>query len=72
MDREKRKLRGQKRELKRAGQKHARQRLKRELRERPEEAHHSEVSYGRHQSAALNGLDQDTRRLPDAPDDGLV
>jgi hypothetical protein len=64
VDQEKRQLRKLKREVKRAGSKHRRRDLKRALAENPEEAHHSEASFGRSSSAGLNGLDDDaTRRL---------
>lgn len=62
MDRQKRELREQKREIKKKGNKHRRQRLKRDLRERPEEAHLSVPSVGRHRSADLNGIDRDLQR----------
>ncbi len=77
MDREKRELREQKREVKRRGNKHRRQKLKRDLRENPEEAHLSRPSFGRHRSDVLNGIDRNTTRPdpqhePDSPpNDGL-
>jgi hypothetical protein len=62
---EKRRLRQLKRNLKRAGNKRRRQHLKRELRERPEDAPYMEFDFGRDRSAGLNGLDRDaTRRKP--------
>lgn len=65
MDREKRQLRKLKREIKRAGSKHRRRDLKRQLRENPAEAAHAEENLGRNQSAGLNRLDKDaTRRRP--------
>jgi hypothetical protein len=57
MDRHKRELRKLKREIKRAGSKHRRRELRRELIDNPDEAHHSEQSFGRNRSAGLNGLD---------------
>jgi hypothetical protein len=66
MDRDKRKYRQLKRDVKRAGSKHRRRDLKRQLHDNPEEAAHHEENLGRHSSAGLNGLDQDaTRRRPD-------
>jgi hypothetical protein len=62
--REKRELRERKREIKRKGNKHRRQKLKRDLREHPEEAHLARPSVGRHRSADLNGLDRGIRRPP--------
>ena len=63
MDREKRELREQKREIKRAGTRRIRRLLKRDLVERPEDAPHSEPDYGGLRSAVLNGLDRDATRL---------
>lgn len=63
MDREKRELREHKREVKRRGNKHRRQKLKRDLRDNPEEAHLSLPSFGRHSSEVLNGVDRDVTRL---------
>jgi hypothetical protein len=62
MDRDKRDLRQIKRELKRAGSKRRRRHLKRELRENPEDAAHTEFQFGRDSSATLNGIDQDATR----------
>jgi hypothetical protein len=61
-DPDKRKLREIKRALKKRGNKHRRQQLKRDLAENPEEAAHSEENLGRHRSDELNGLDQDSTR----------
>jgi hypothetical protein len=58
-----------KREIKRAGSKHRRRQLKRDLAEKPEEAHHSNESFGRNRSSGLNGLDQDATRRPRAEDE---
>jgi hypothetical protein len=67
MDPQKRQLRKLKREIKRAGGKRRRQRLKRDLADNPEEAHLSETDFGRARSDTLNGLDKDAtrRREPD-------
>ncbi len=62
MDRDKRELRREKREVKRAGSQRRRRQLKRDLAENPEEAHRSEFDFGRLRSAGLNGID----RRPDA------
>ena len=62
MDREKRELRKLKRTIKKAGTKRRRQSLKRDLRERPEDAAHSEFEFGDDSSATLNGLDRDSTR----------
>ena len=59
---DKRRLRQLKRDIKQAGNKKRRQFLKRELRERPEEAPYSEFQFGRRSSTGLNGLDQDSTR----------
>ena len=68
MEPEKRRLRQMKRAIKKAGQKSRRQSLKRDLAKDPEEAAHSEESFGRNSSAGLNGLDNDaTRRRDDPP-----
>jgi len=63
---DKRRLRQLKREVKRAGNKRRRQHLKRDLRERPEDAPYSEFDFGRTTSTGLNRLDNDsTRRRPE-------
>lgn len=64
-DRDKRKLRQLKRELKRAGSKHRRRDLKRQLARKPDEAHHGGENFGRYRSAGLNGLDRDATRRRD-------
>jgi len=67
VDPDKRKLRELKRALKKRGNKHRRQQLKRDLVENPEEAAHSEEKLGRHRSDTLNRLDNDsTRKRPEA------
>jgi len=62
MDRDKRKYRQLKREIKRAGSKHRRRDFKRQLREAPEEAAHAPENFGRYSSTGLNGLDRDATR----------
>ena len=67
VDPDKRKLRELKRALKKRGNKHRRQQLKRDLVENPEEAAHSEEKLGRHRYDMLNRLDNDsTRKRPEA------
>jgi hypothetical protein len=61
-DPDKSKIRELKRALKKRGNKHRRQQLKRDLSENPEEAAHSEEDLGRHRSAEYNGIDQDATR----------
>lgn len=70
-DQEKRILRNLKRSLKRAGNKSRRQSLKRDLRDDPEEAAHSEESHNGYRSDWLNGIDNDStrRRRGDKPDE---
>ena len=66
-DPDKRKLRDLKRTLKKRGNKHRRQELKRDLADNPEEAAHAEENLGRHRSEDLNGIDSDsTRKKKDA------
>jgi hypothetical protein len=62
MDREKRELRKLKRTIKKVGNKRRRAVLKRDLREHPEDAAHSEFEFGDDSSATLNGLDRDSSR----------
>jgi hypothetical protein len=62
MDKDKRKLRQLKRTLKRAGSKHRRRDLKRQLRENPAEAAEAEENLGRNRSDTLNALDRDATR----------
>jgi hypothetical protein len=65
-DPEKRALRKLKRVLKRAGSKHRRRDLKKQLADNPEGAADSEENLGRSRSDTLNGLDQNsTRRRQD-------
>jgi hypothetical protein len=68
VDQQKRQLRKLKRELKRAGSRHRRRDLKRELVENPDDAHRSEESFGRNRSEGLNGLDDDPTRRTDRGD----
>jgi len=67
VDPDKRKLRKLKRTVKRAGSKHRRRDLKRQLAEDPEGAANADPNFGRYSSEGLNGLDQDStrRREPD-------
>jgi hypothetical protein len=66
VDPDKRRLREQKRAVKKRGNKHRRQQLKRDLAENPDEAAHTEEDLGRHRSNEFNGLDRDsTRQRPD-------
>lgn len=60
VDPDKRKLRELKRAVKKRGNKHRRQQLKRDLTENPEEAQNSEEKLGRFRSAEWNGLDRDS------------
>ena len=64
-DPDKRQLRELKRVLKRAGSKHRRRDLKRQLAENPEEAADQEANLGRNRSDSLNGLDEDSTRKRD-------
>ncbi|WP_439630829.1 hypothetical protein [Gemmata sp.] len=65
-DPDKRKLREAKRAIKKRGNKHRRQELKRSLTDNPEEAAHVDEDLGKHRSDTLNRLDNDsTRRKPD-------
>jgi hypothetical protein len=69
-DPDKRQLREVKRALKKRGNKHRRQELKKNLAENPEEATHAEEDLGRHRSDTLNKLDNDsTRRKKDGDKD---
>lgn len=61
-DPDKRRMRELKRVLKKAGSKHRRRELKRDLAENPEEAAYSEENLGRYRSDTLNGLDRDSHR----------
>jgi len=61
-DPDKRQMRDLKRALKKRGNKHRRQQLKRNLAENPEEAAENEEDLGKHRSDQLNGLDNDSTR----------
>jgi hypothetical protein len=65
VDRDKRFYRELKREIKKAGNRKRRQHLKRELRDNPAEAAHTEFDFGRRSSAAMNGNDRDATRRRD-------
>jgi hypothetical protein len=65
MEPTKRELRQVKRELKQAGSQRRRRLWKRDLRENPEEAPHSEDDFGRYSTAELNGIDRDRTRHRD-------
>ncbi len=62
MDQDKRQRREMKRILKKAGNKHRRQQLKRVLDENPDQAAEIEPTFGRYSTAGLNGLDRDSTR----------
>ena len=65
-DPDKRKLREAKRAIKKRGNKHRRQQLKRSLAENPEGAAEVEEDLGKHRSDTLNRLDNDaTRKKPE-------
>jgi len=55
---DKRQLRTLKRAIKRAGNKHRRASLKRQLRDNPDEAHRSEEDLGGNESSTLNDMDR--------------
>jgi hypothetical protein len=61
-DPDKRRLRDLKRAIKKRGNKHRRQELKRTLAENPEEAAEAEEDLGKHRSDRLNRLDNDSTR----------
>ena len=61
-DPDKRRMRELKRAVKKRGNKHRRQQLKRDLAENPDEAAQSEEELGKHRSDRLNGLDDDSTR----------
>ena len=69
VDPQKRLLRKLKRTIKRAGSKHRRRDLKRQLVENPEGAAEAEANVGKHSSEGLNGLDQDSTRRPKTIDE---
>lgn len=61
-DPDKRKLRELKRAIKKRGNKHRRQQLKRDLAENPEGAAETEEDLGKYRSDRLNRLDHDATR----------
>ena len=61
-DPDKRKMRELKRALKKRGNKHRRQQLKRDLAENPDEAAYADEDLGKHRSDQLNRLDNDSTR----------
>jgi len=66
---DKKRFRQIKRDVKKAGSKRLRQRLKNDLADHPEEAHLDEVDHGKLSSQSLNGLDQDSTRKRSNSDD---
>lgn len=62
VDPDKRKMREVKRAVKKRGNKHRRQELKKTLADNPEEAAHAEENLGRFRSDTLNGMDRDSTR----------
>jgi hypothetical protein len=61
-DKDKRRLRELKRQIKRAGNKRRRRQLKRGLAETPEDAPFTQTDFGRYTSTGLNRLDRDPTR----------
>jgi len=61
-DDRKREMRELKRAIKKAGNRKRRQTLKRDLRDNPEEAAHTEFEFGRDSSTGLNGIDRKATR----------
>ena len=61
-DPDKRKMRDLKRAIKKRGNKHRRQELKRTLAENPDAAAEAEEDLGKHRSDRLNRLDNDSTR----------
>jgi hypothetical protein len=64
-DPDKRQLRKLKRVVKKAGSKHRRRELRKQLAENPEEAAYAEENFGKSSSESLNGLDSDATRRRD-------
>jgi hypothetical protein len=62
MDRDKKQMRKLKRDVKKAGNKKRRAKLKRDLRDNPHDAHWTEPTVGGMSSETLNGLDKDATR----------
>jgi hypothetical protein len=69
VDPDKRRMRQDKRAIKKAGNKHRRQSLKRQLEQNPEEAAHADEDLGRHTSKDFNGMDHDSKRQQLEKDD---
>jgi hypothetical protein len=70
MEPDKRDLRNTKRELKKAGNKKRRGKLKRQLRDNPADAHTNETTFGRYESKPYNGLfDNDQTRQRDSSEE---
>ncbi len=69
---DKRKLREEKRLVKRAGSQRRRRVWKRQLAEDPEEAPHAKEDFGRYGSARLNGIDRDRTRTQDETEDSAI
>lgn len=67
-DPDKRQIRKLKSALKKRGNKHRRAQLKQTLSDNPDEAAFAEEDFGRHRSAGLNGMDQDSTRKRDHSD----
>ena len=68
-DPDKRQLRDLKRAIKKRGNKHRRQELKRNLAENPDEAADAEEDLGKHRSDRLNKLDNDSTRRRDGDEE---
>ncbi len=66
VDPQKRELRKLKRTIKRAGSKHRRRELKRQLSDNPEAAAEAEEDLGKFSSEGLNRLDNDATRKRDS------
>jgi hypothetical protein len=66
VDPKKRELRKLKSTIKRAGSKHRRRELKRQLADNPEGAAEAEENFGKFSSEALNRLDNDATRKRDS------
>ncbi|MEZ6142205.1 MAG: hypothetical protein R3B84_16725 [Zavarzinella sp.] len=62
VDPDKRRLRETKRAVKKAGARHRRRDLKRQLEQNPEDAADHTEKLGRHRSEHLNGIDNDSTR----------
>lgn len=62
MEQDKRSFRQLKRDLKRAGNRKRRRQLQRDLRHNPDDAAHSNFTFGRDSTGGLNGNDHDATR----------